>query len=85
MVKIKKENETKRERFIRLAESRTKNVLNNLRILGNCSNSKYYVFFKDDIYHIFSEIEKTTKEVKNLFLTELYKLNNKTNKFSLKE
>lgn len=85
MVKIKKENETKRERFIRLAESRTKNVLNNLRILGNCSNLKYYVFFKDDIHHIFSEIEKTTKEVKNLFLTELYKLNNKTNKFSLKE
>lgn len=84
MVKIKKENETKKERFIRLAENRTKSILNSLRILGNCSNSKYYKFKKEDVDIIFNEIEKKTKEIKNLFYSELYKVNSKTEKFSLK-
>ena len=84
MVKIKKEDETKREKFIRLAENRTKRVLDDLRILGNCSSSKYYDFTMEDVNDIFDEIEKKTKDVKNLYLTELYKLKNKLEKFSLR-
>lgn len=84
MVKIRKENETKKERFIRLAENRTKSILNGLRILGNCSNSKYYEYNKEDVDIIFSEIEKKTKEIKNLFYSELYKMKSNVEKFSLK-
>lgn len=84
MVKIKKENETKKERFIRLAENRTKSVLSGLRILGNCSNSKYYEYNREDVDLIFIEIEKKTKEIKNLFYSEMYKTKSKIEKFSLK-
>jgi hypothetical protein len=84
MVKIKKENETKRERFVRLAESRTKAILNSLRILGNCSSSKYYEYNKEDVVQIFAEIEKKTKDIKNLFYSELYKFKAKSESFSLK-
>ncbi len=83
IVKVKKENETKRGKFIRLAENRVKRVLYDLRILGNCSNTKYYEFYTEDVDQIFNEIEKKVKDTKNLFLTELYKIKNKTEKFSL--
>ncbi len=83
MVKVKKENETRREKFVRLAENRTKRVLYDLRILGNCSNTKYYEFGPEDINEIFSEIEKKVKDIKNLYLTELYKLKKKTERFTL--
>jgi len=84
MVKIKKENETKAEKFIRMAENRTKRILEDLRILGNCSNSKYYGYTIDDVDLIFNEIEKKIKDIKNLFLTELYKLKKKPEKFTLR-
>ena len=74
MVKIKQENETKRERFIRLAETRTQKVLNALRILGNCSNLQNYEFSKDEVINIFSEIEKTTKRIKEVINNFIEKL-----------
>lgn len=83
MVKVKKENETKRDKFVRLAENRVQRILYDLRILGNCSNTKYYEFYAGDIDQIFFEIEKKVKDTKNLFITELYRIKNKTEKFSL--
>lgn len=57
----------KRERFKRLAQYRTNEVLKRLRVLGNCSNKSVYAFDEDDINKIFSEIEKRVREIKSKF------------------
>lgn len=57
----------KRERFKRLAEYRTNEVLKRLRVLGNCSNRSAYEYTEEDINKIFSEIERKTKEIKARF------------------
>lgn len=57
----------KRDDFKRIATKRTNDVLEKLRILGNCSNRSNYEYDEDDIKKIFSEIEKKTKEVKSQF------------------
>jgi len=48
--------ETKRERFVRIAERRTQQVLEKLRILGNCSNRGIYEFTDDEVDKIFRAI-----------------------------
>jgi len=60
-------NETPEQRFKRLASLRTNQVLDKLRILGNCSNQQVYKYTKEDIDKIFSAIEKKVKEVKAKF------------------
>jgi len=62
------EKDIKRERFIRLAEKRTNEVLKRLKILGNCSNRQTYSYTKEDIEKIFSAIEKRVKEIKAKFV-----------------
>jgi hypothetical protein len=57
----------KRERFKRLAEYRTNEVLKKLKVLGNCSNRSVYDYSEEDISKIFSEIEKTVRETKSKF------------------
>ncbi len=65
--------ETKRDRFIRLANRRTNAVLNQLKVLGNCSNKYVYEYSEEDIDQIFSEIERRVKETKARFRTSLKK------------
>lgn len=60
-------NETKRERFKRLASLRTNKILNYLKVLGNCSNRQIYEYTKEDINKIFNEIERKVKEIKSRF------------------
>ncbi len=60
--------ETKRSRFIRIAESRTNKIIDMLRLLSNCSNKANYEYDEDDIKKIFSAIEKEVKTTKNAFL-----------------
>lgn len=55
--------ESKRDRFKRLAEKRTTDVLERLRILGNCSNRGQYEYTQEDIQKIFNAIEKVTKAI----------------------
>ena len=57
----------RRERFVKVAESRVNRVLENLESLGKCSNKRNYEYSDDDMKRIFTEIEKKTKEVKGLF------------------
>lgn len=59
--------ETKRERFVRLAETRTNKILEMLRLLGNCSNTANYEYTEEDVKKIFTVIEKELKEIKNNF------------------
>lgn len=60
-------NETKREKFIRLAEARTNKIIDMLQLLGNCSNSSTYEYTQKDVDKIFLAIESEIKEVKKRF------------------
>ena len=60
-------NENKRERFLRLASHRTQDVLNRLRILGNCANRSVYEYNQDDIEKIFSPLRGQLKSVEAKF------------------
>ena len=59
--------ETKRERFVRLANRRTNEVLERLRILGGCSNRRMYEYNEQDVGKMFRAIEGELKRVKQLF------------------
>ncbi len=61
------ERESKSDRFIRVAERRTKAVLRDLRILGNCGNKGNYAYTSEQVRKIFSEVEQAVKEAKGKF------------------
>ncbi len=71
--------ETKNERFIRIAENRTNRIIDLIRILGNCSNTANYEYTEEDIKKIFESIEKELKTVKKVFRDTL----KQENKFKL--
>lgn len=59
--------ETKSDRFKRVAERRTRMVLSNLRILGNCGNKGNYAYTPEQVKKIFSEIDQALREAKGKF------------------
>lgn len=59
--------ETKRERFVRLAEARTNKIIDMVQLLGNCSNTSSYEYTEADVEKIFSAIEASIKESKKRF------------------
>lgn len=60
-------NETKRERFVRIAEARTNKIITTVRLLGNCSNRGNYDFTDADVQKIFGAIEKELKNTRVRF------------------
>lgn len=60
-------SETKKQRFQRLAEKRTNDVLERLRILGNCANRGQYEYAVEDVRKIFNAIEKSVEVIKLKF------------------
>ena len=40
-----KKKETKREKFVRMAEARTIKIISMVRLLGNCSNRLAYEYY----------------------------------------
>ena len=65
-----KEKETNRERFIRIAESRTQKIIDMIELLGNCSNQYNYEYTQKDVEKMFSAIEGALKASKARFTTE---------------
>ena len=65
--KISVKNETKEEKFKRIASARTSRLLNDLRLLGNCANTNIYAYSDEDVEKIFTTIEKEVKRIKMLF------------------
>lgn len=74
--------ETRRDRFVRLAEARTNKILNMIKLLGNCSNVSSYEFTNKDIDKIFNAIELELRESRKRFNKQDCK---KSIKFSLEE
>ncbi|MBN2238979.1 MAG: hypothetical protein JW712_04335 [Dehalococcoidales bacterium] len=57
----------KRERFLRIAESRVNKVLESLDNLAKCSNKRNYEYTDDEVRKIFREIERKVREVKSQY------------------
>lgn len=69
----------KKERFIRIAEKRTNKILEQVRLLGNCSNRNNYSYDDKQVDQIFKAIEKELDLSKKKYL-----MNKDKNKFSLR-
>ena len=65
--------EDKRERFVRIAESRTNKILEQIRLLGNCSNKNNYEYTEEDVKKIFSVIESELKIAKSKYISSTNK------------
>lgn len=59
--------ETKRDKFVRLAEARTNKIIDMIQLLGNCSNSGAYDYTQQDVDKIFTAIENELREAKKKF------------------
>ena len=59
--------ESKRDRFVRLAENRTNKIIRMLQLLGNCSNTSLYEYTDEDVEKIFTAIENSVKESKRKY------------------
>lgn len=59
--------ETKREKFVRLAENRTNRILSTLVLLGNCSNTGAYEYTQKDVDKIFNAIQAQVNDTKKRF------------------
>ena len=62
------EQESRNDRFKRVAAKRTNDILEKIRILGNCSNKSSYDYTEEEVNKIFSEIDKKLKLTKGKFL-----------------
>ena len=59
--------ETKRDRFVRLAEKRVDKIVDRLRVLGGCANRQLYEYTSKDIEQIKKAIEEELERVIELF------------------
>lgn len=62
-----KTQETKRDKFVRLAEARTNKIIDMIQLLGNCSNLGAYDYTQQDVDKIFTAIENELREAKKKF------------------
>jgi hypothetical protein len=67
MVKQKIKDEGKSDKFRRIAALRTQRLLNDLRLLGNCSNKGVYSYSEEEVQRIFNAIDRELKRIKVLF------------------
>lgn len=62
--------ETKSEKFKRIAENRTNRIIDQIRVLGNLSNTSNYEFTMDEVDQIFKSIQTELKKTRELFEME---------------
>ena len=62
-----KDDETKRERFVRLAENRMNNVLKNIQLLSNLSNTSAYEYTREDVDKIIKALKVAVSELEKSF------------------
>lgn len=63
----KEKQETKRDKFVRMAEARTIKIISMIRLLGNCSNRGAYEYTDKDVNKIFTAIESAVSDAKKRF------------------
>ena len=62
-----KNEETKREKFVRIAEARTNKIINMIQLLGNCSNQSLYEYSQKDVNKLFNTIQTELDEAKKRY------------------
>jgi hypothetical protein len=73
-------NTIKRDRFLRIAERRVNKIIDNLDLLGKCSNRRNYEYSEGEVRKIFREIEHKVKETRLQFQSA----NEKQRRFKLR-
>ena len=61
-------DESRHERFQRVAEARTNKIIDMLRLLGNCSNRTNYEYSEDEVQQIFEALEQEMEEARSRFV-----------------
>lgn len=69
----------KEERFKRIAGRRVQEIIDKLRLLGNCANRGNYYYTDEQVRKIFNAIDNEWKKVKS----EFDKSKNKNKEFNL--
>lgn len=59
--------ETKREKFVRIAEARTNKIIDMIQLLSNCSNQNQYEYTQKDVNKIFNAIQAELDEAKKRY------------------
>lgn len=59
--------ESKRDKFVRIAEARTNKIINMIQLLGNCSNQSLYDYSQKDVNKIFDAIQAEVDEAKKRY------------------
>ncbi|HPX71914.1 MAG TPA: hypothetical protein PLP51_02980 [Acholeplasmataceae bacterium] len=59
--------ETKNQKFKRIAENRVNRIIDQIRVLGNLSNTSNYEYSMDEVNQIFKTIELELANTKEMF------------------
>ena len=59
--------ETKRDKFVRIAEARTNKIIAMIQLLGNCSNLSQYEYTQKDVNKIFNAIQSELDAAKKRY------------------
>lgn len=70
-------SETKNEKFHRLAEKRTNDIIDKLRLISNLSNSQQYEYTKKEVNDMFKAIREALDRSESSFENAVIKSNNK--------
>ncbi len=60
-------SQEKTDRFKRVAGKRTNRIIEQIRLLGNCSNRSNYEYTEEDVKKIFSVIETELRDAKSKY------------------
>lgn len=59
--------ETKREKFTRLAEARMNNALKQIELLGNLANTSAYEYSEEDVSKMLKTLRKAVGDLEDAF------------------
>ena len=58
---------SRRERFEDVAQRRTNNALNSIRLIANCANKHNYEYTRDDVQKIITALKKEVNDLQSAF------------------
>ena len=65
-----KNQESKREKFVRLAENRVNSTLKEINLIGNLSNKCNYDYTKEDVEKIVKTLRKAVSDLESKFASK---------------
>ena len=58
---------SRRERFEDVAQRRTNNALNSIRLIANCANKHNYEYSRDDVQKILNALKREVSDLQSAF------------------